>query len=170
VSLEASAELSHSETVASKGVNMIERDEDTFNALKEMAEDAQLSSRNYNDELIGLEYYSNLAVLSDEELNLLVSLWHEKYVTCQKEKLASQWMVIQIFILILLAIYVAWVSGGIAGTLISIVGVIAMIAMIEDKRVAVAKRNLSDARQVYQTLGELKQSRQRSYEKQQHPI
>jgi hypothetical protein len=135
-----------------------------------MAEDAQLSSRNYNDELIGLEYYNNLAVLSDEELNLLVSLWHEKYVTRQKEKLASQWMVIQIFILILLAIYVAWVSGGIAGTLISIVGVIAMIAMIEDKRVAVAKRNLSDARQVYQTLGELKQSRQRSYEKQQHPI
>jgi hypothetical protein len=62
------------------------------------------------------------------------------------------------------------VSGGIAGTLISIVGVIAMIAMIEDKRVAIAKRNLSDARQVYQILGELKQSRQRSYEKQQHPV
>ncbi|BDZ73685.1 hypothetical protein GCM10025856_14040 [Methylophaga marina] len=91
---------------------MIERDEDTFSALKEMAEDAQLVSRNHNDELIGLEYYSNLAVLSDDELGLLVRLWHEKYVTCQKEKLASQWMVIQIFILILLAIYVAWVSGG----------------------------------------------------------
>ncbi len=149
---------------------MIERDEDTFNALKEMADDTQLVSRNYNDELIGLDYYNNLAVLTDEELNLLVSLWHEKYMTCQKEKLASQWMVVQIFILILIAIYVAWVSGGIAGTLISIVGVIAMIAMIEDKRVAVSKRNLSDARTVYQTLGKLKQNRQRVYEKQQNPV
>ena len=53
------------------------------------------------------------------------------------------------------------ISGGIAGTLISIVGVIAMIAMIEDKRVSVAKRNLADAREVYKTLQTLKQDRQR---------
>jgi hypothetical protein len=138
---------------------MIERDEDTFSALKEMAEDPQLVSRNHNDELIGIEYYNKLSLLSDEELSLLIRLWHEKYVTCQKERLASQWMVVQIFILISLAIYVAWVSGGIAGTLISIVGVIAMIAMIEDKRVDVAKKNLADARQVYKTLHALQQDR-----------
>ncbi|HEC74012.1 MAG TPA: hypothetical protein ENI26_06515 [Methylophaga aminisulfidivorans] len=139
---------------------MMERDEDTFYMLKEMAEDPHLSSRNYNDELIGLDYYANLSVLSNEEVSLLVSLWHEKYITCQKEKLASQWMVVQIFILVAVASYIAWLSGGIAGTLISIVGVIAVIAMIEDKRIEQAKRNLRDAKQVYHRLGELKKSRQ----------
>lgn len=138
----------------------MERDEDTFYMLKEMAEDPHLSSRNYNDELIGLDYYANLSVLSNEEVSLLVSLWHEKYITCQKEKLASQWMVVQIFILVAVASYIAWLSGGIAGTLISIVGVIAVIAMIEDKRIEQAKRNLRDAKQVYHRLGELKKSRQ----------
>ncbi|KKN23421.1 hypothetical protein LCGC14_0905260, partial [marine sediment metagenome] len=92
----------------------MERDEDTFYMLKEMAEDPHLSSRNYNDELIGLDYYANLSVLSNEEVSLLVSLWHEKYITCQKEKLASQWMVVQIFILVAVASYIAWLSGGIA--------------------------------------------------------
>lgn len=138
----------------------MERDEDTFYMLKEMAEDPHLSSRNYNDELISLDYYANLSVLSNEEVSLLVSLWHEKYITCQKEKLASQWMVVQIFILVAVASYIAWLSGGIAGTLISIVGVIAVIAMIEDKRIEQAKRNLRDAKQVYHRLGELKKSRQ----------
>lgn len=131
---------------------MIERDEDTFAQLKEMAEDIHLVSRNHNDELIGIEYYNNLSVLTQNELQELEQLWQDKCHTCHKEKLASQWMVIQVFILISLAIYIAWISGGIAGTVSSIVGVVAMIAMIEDKRVATAKRNLVDARAVHAHL------------------
>lgn len=131
---------------------MIERDEDTFAALKEMAEDIHLVSRNHNDELIGIEYYNKLQVLSRTELDELEQLWHRKCQTCHKEKLASQWMVFQVFILIGIAIYIAWLSGGIAGIISSIIGVVAMIAMIEDKRVQIAKRNLADARQVHQHL------------------
>ncbi|WP_438969678.1 hypothetical protein [Methylophaga sp.] len=131
---------------------MIERDENTFAALKEMAEDIHLVSRNENDELIGIEYFNKLAVLSREELMELEQLWSHKCATCRKEKLASQWMVIQVFMLISVAIYIAWISGGIAGTISSIVGVVAMIAMIEDKRVRIAKRNLEDAHKVHQHL------------------
>jgi hypothetical protein len=137
---------------------MIERDEDTFDALKDMAEDIYLVSRNHNDELIGIEYYNNLSVLSDDELSQLEQLWHLKSITCHKEKLASQWMVVQVFILISVAIYIAWISGGIAGAIFSIMGVVAMIAMIEDKRVSIAKRNLADARQVHQHLCEFMRS------------
>jgi len=137
---------------------MIERDEDTFAALKEMAEDIHLISRNHNDEIIGIEYYNTLSVLSHDELMELEQLWHYKCNTCHKEKLASQWMVIQVFMLISVAIYIAWVTGGIAGTISSIVGVIAVIAMIEDKRVRIAKRNLADARKVHQHLSDFMQS------------
>lgn len=133
---------------------MLERDEDTFAALKEMAEDIHLVSRNHNDEIIGIEYYNTLSVLSYDELMELEQLWHYKCTTCHKEKLASQWMVVQVFMLISLAIYIAWVSGGIAGAISSIVGVVAMIAMIEDKRVRIAKRNLADARKVHQHLSD----------------
>lgn len=131
---------------------MIERDEDTFAALREMAEDIHLVSRNHNDELIGIEYYNNLHVLSRDELEELEQLWQRKKVTCHKEKLASQWLVLQVLMLIAFAIYIAWLAGGIAGTISSIIGVIAMIVMIEDKRVRIAKRNLADARQVHQHL------------------
>lgn len=137
---------------------MIERDEDTFAALKEMAEDIHFLSRNYNDELIGIEYYNQLSILSHDELVELERLWHYKCTTCHKEKLASQWMVVQVFILICVAIYIAWISGGIAGTISSIVGVVAMIAMIEDKRVRIARRNLADARKVHQHLRDFMQS------------
>lgn len=133
---------------------MIERDEDTYHALKEMAEDIHLVSRNHNDELIGIEYYNNLAVLSREELDDLLRLWHRKTITCRKEKLASQWMVLQVIIFIGFAIYLAWQFGGLVGVLSSIVGIIAMIAMIEDKRVKIAKRNLADANRVYQHLSD----------------
>ncbi|MBD3634123.1 MAG: hypothetical protein HUJ23_04370 [Methylophaga sp.] len=133
---------------------MIERDEDTYHALKEMAEDIHLVSRNHNDELIGIEYYNNLAVLSREELDDLLRLWHRKTITCRKEKLASQWMVLQVIIFIGFAIYLAWQFGGLVGVLSSIVGIIAMIAMIEDKRVKIAKRNLADANRVYQHLND----------------
>ena len=137
---------------------MIERDEDTFAALREMAEDIHLVSRNHNDEIIGIEYYMNLSVLKDAERIELQQLWQRKCVTCNKEKLASQWMVVQIFILIGLAIYIAWISGGIAGIISSMIGVVAMLVMIEDKRVAIAKRNLADARRVYQYLLDSKPS------------
>lgn len=137
---------------------MIERDEDTFAALREMAEDIHLVSRNHNDELIGIEFYNNLQVLTAEELDELLTLWHRKKVTCRKEKLASQWLVMQVLLLIAFAIYVAWLSGGIAGTISSLIGVIAMIKMIEDKRVRIARRNLADASRVYQHLSDFQQS------------
>lgn len=131
---------------------MLERDENTFAALKEMAEDIHLVSRNDNDELIGIEYFNNLNVLSQDELVELEELWHRKKITCHKEKLASQWMVVQVFILIGFAIYIAWLSGGLVGVIASMLGVFAMIAMMEDKRVSIAHRNLADARQVHQHL------------------
>ena len=124
---------------------MIERDEDTFSALQAMAETIDLASRNHNDELIGIDYYANLTVLTQAQLKTLQHLWQLKRQTCRKECLASQWMVVQVFLLISLAMFIAWLSGGFAGIVASIIGVVAMIAMIEDKRVAVAKRNLNDA-------------------------
>lgn len=138
---------------------MIERDEDTFVELKAMAEDIHLMSRNYNDELIGIDYYNKLALLSDEELEEVLHLWHLKCRTCHKEKLASQWMVVQVMLMIAGANYLAWLSGGIPGTIFSIMGVIAAIAMIEDKRVRRGKQNLADARRVYQHLLEHQHSR-----------
>jgi hypothetical protein len=141
---------------------MIERDEDTFKYLKEMAEDIHLLSRNYNDELIGIDYYKNLSVLSDKELEELDQLWHLKCVTCYKEKLASQWMVVQVCLVIAGAIYLAWLSGGgIPGAISSIVGLIAIVAMIEDKRVRIAKRNLKDAHLVYEHLANYAKTRQK---------
>jgi hypothetical protein len=131
---------------------MIERDEDTFTALKAVAEDIDLSSRNHNDEIIGIDYYANLQVLTPQELTILLDLWQQKRLTCLKERLATQWMVIQVCLLIALAMFIAWLSGGFAGILASIIGVVAMIAMIEDKRVAIAKRNLNDAIKVCEHL------------------
>jgi hypothetical protein len=124
-----------------------------------MAEDIHLVSRNYNDELIGIEYYNKLELLSNDELTELLQLWQLKSRTCHKEKLASQWMVVQVMLLIAVANYLAWLSGGIPGTLFSILGVIAAIAMIEDSRVRRSKQNLADARRVYQHLLDHQQAR-----------
>lgn len=130
-----------------------ELNEDVFAALKDMAEDIHLVSRNYNDELIGIDYYTNLAVLTVAELTELIDLWHVKTQTCHKEKLASQWMVIQIFIIISFSGYMASISGGvIVVTIAGLLGIIAMIAMLEDKRASNAKRNLNDAIFVHQHL------------------
>ncbi len=112
-------------------------------ALKMMAETIDLSSGNDNDEIIGLEYYVNFNVLTDDELTELIQLWDQKLTACQKEKLASQFTVIQVFGLIGLAMLIAWLSGGIAG---------AIASMIEDKRVKKAKRNLKDAEKVCNKL------------------
>lgn len=135
---------------------MIERDEDTFSALLAVAEDIDLASRNYNDEIIGIHYYANLQVLTPEQLALLQARWQQKRQTCLKERWASQWMVVQVCMLIVLAIFIAWLSGGYAGIVASIIGVVAMIAMIEDKRVAIAKRNLKDATKVCERLQNFK--------------
>lgn len=133
----------------------IERDEDTFSELKAMSEDIHLLSRNYNDEIIGIDYYANLAVLSQEQLTELDQLWHKKVETCLKEKLASQWMVVQVMLISVAMIYIAAISGGkLAGVIAGVVAMLTMIAMIEDDRVRIAKRNLSDARRVYQRLSE----------------
>lgn len=130
----------------------MEKDEDTYSALKLMAETIDLSSRNDNDEIIGLEYYVNFYVLSETELAELIHLWEQKLAICQKEKLASQFTVVQVFGLIILAMLVAWLSGGIAGAVASMIGIVGMIAMIEDKRVKRAKRNLKDAQKVCDKL------------------
>ena len=133
-----------------------ERDEDTFKALKEMAEDIHLGSRNYNDELIGIDYYANLSVLTDQQLAELRTLWHDKCVTCQKEKLASQWMLIQMLLFVILTAYVSWLTGDVTGIISGFISVMAMMFIIEDKRVFKAKKNLQDARRVYQHLVEFK--------------
>jgi hypothetical protein len=130
-----------------------ELNEDVFVALKNMAEDIHLVSRNYNNELIGIDYYANLAALTAAELTELIDLWHVKTQTCHKEKLASQWMVIQIFIIITFTEYMASISGGfIVFTIAGLLGIIAMIATLEDKRASNAKRNLKDAILVHQHL------------------
>ncbi len=133
---------------------MIERDEDTFAMLKEMAEDIHLVSRNHNDELIGIEYYHRLDVLTDEELGTLVQLWERKVRTCHKEKLASQWMVVQLILFVSAAIWMTWQTGGWVAVIATMVGMITMIKIMEDKRVRIAKRNLADARQVFQHLSQ----------------
>lgn len=77
-----------------------ELDEDVFSTLKDIAEDIQLISRNYNDELIGIDYYANLAALTISELIELIDLCHFKVQTCHKQKWASQSMVVQTFLII----------------------------------------------------------------------
>mgnify|MGYP000698796901 CR=1 FL=1 len=84
---------------------MIERDEDTFGVLKAVAEDINLSSRNYNDEIIGIDYYANLQVLTPSQVDTLLDLWHQKQQTCLKERWASVWMVVQVCMLIVLAMF-----------------------------------------------------------------
>ena len=131
----------------------IERDEDTFSELKLMGEDIHLISRNYNDEIIGIDYYSNLSVLSHTELEELQALWLRKSETCYKEKLASQWMVVQIILLIIGTTYIAAFTGGkLPGIIAGVIGLLAMIAMVEDERVSIAKRNCVDAKKVYERL------------------
>lgn len=131
----------------------IERDEDTFDAIKAMAENIDLASRNYNDELIAIDYYKNLDVLTKQQLTALDEVWYRKTRTCYKEMLASRWMVLQIILLLMLVMYIAWISGGhYAGIIAGIFSISGMVAMIEDKRVSIAKQNYLDAVKVHQHL------------------
>jgi hypothetical protein len=129
-----------------------ELDEDTYQALMDMGGEIHLMSRNYNDEVIGIEYYANFSVLTQDELIKLEELWRYKVSLCQKEKMASQWMVIQGILGISLANYIAYITGGWVGALFSITSVVAMIAMIEDQHVRLAKQNLKDAKTVYNKI------------------
>lgn len=126
----------------------MEKDEDTFDALKAVAESISLSSHNDNVEVIGIEYYNHLEVLTAAKLAELDILWQKRKILRHKERLASQMMIFQVFVLITLAMFIAWLSGGFAKALASIVGIVGIIAMIEDKRVGIAKRNLRDAEQI----------------------
>jgi hypothetical protein len=88
-----------------------------------------------NDELIGIDYYANLMALTVVKLTELIDLWHVKTQTCHKQTLASQWMVIRIFIIISFAEYIASISGGfIVVTIAGLLEIIAIIAKLEDKR------------------------------------
>lgn len=130
----------------------IEKDEDTYSELKEMALDIHLVSRNYNNEVIGIEYYRNFDVLTDSELKELEYLWHQKVNTCLKEKLASNWMIIQILIISVINIYIAWLSHPYAGIAAFVVLLIFVLKIADEKRIKKAKRNLADARLVHNKL------------------
>ena len=118
-----------------------------------MAEDIHLLSRNYNDEIIGIDYYANLSVLTLSQLEELEALWHYKVETCYKEKLASQWMIVQVILFVVATVYIAAVTGGkLPGIIAGVLGLLALIAMLEDNRVSIAKRNFSDAKRVYEHL------------------
>jgi len=131
----------------------IERDEDTFAELKEMGEDIHLVSRNYNHEIIGIEYYANFDVLTKDELTELEAIWRHKTETCLKEKLASQWMLFQVIGMSSTVSYIAWVSAGkMAGVIAGVLGLLAFITMVEDNRIRIAKRNLADSRKVYRKI------------------
>lgn len=130
-----------------------ELDEDIFEAMKQMADDIHFVSRNYNDELIGIDYYKNLHTLSQQKLQQLDTLWALKCRNCLKEKLASQWFVIQLLILVAVAIYIATISTHvIVGTLAGCLAVGPLVVVLDTKRVRIAKRNLADARKVHEHL------------------
>jgi hypothetical protein len=131
----------------------IERDEDVFDAIKEVGEDIHLESRNYNNELIAIEYYKKLSVLSLEQLITLESIWSEKTHTCLKEKLASRWMVIQVILIIVTVTYIAWFTAGdYAAIVAGVLGMIAIVRMLEDDRVRIASKKYKDATLVYEHL------------------
>ncbi len=131
----------------------IERDEDVFEAIKAVGEDIHLGSRNYNDELIAIEYYKNLTVLSYDQLTTLEQIWHDKVNTCLKEKLASRWMLIQVILIILAVTYIAWFSAGeYAAIIAGILGLIAIVRMLEDDRVRIATKHERDAISVHNHL------------------
>ncbi len=130
----------------------IEKDEDTYSELKEMALDIHLVSRNYNKEVIGIEYYSNFDVLTEKELLELESLWHKKVNTCLKEKFASNWMMVQILVISTLNIYLAWLSHPYAGVVAAVVLLIFILKIADEKRIRKAKLNLADARLVHEKL------------------
>lgn len=56
----------------------MESDADTSQALLEMADEVHLSSHDHNDEVIGIEYYNNLRVLSEHERVVLLEAWQQK--------------------------------------------------------------------------------------------
>lgn len=130
----------------------MESDADTSQALLEMADEVHRSSRNHNDEVIGIEYYNNLRILSEHERVVLLEAWQQKQRLCVKERLASQWMVIQVMLLTVMAMWIARLSGDVPGVLVSIAGIIGMIFMIEDKRVQTAKWSLEDCEAVLAAL------------------
>lgn len=130
----------------------IEKDEDTYSELKDMALDIHLVSRNYNNEVIGIEYYSNFDVLTETELLDLEALWHKKVNTCLKEKLASNWMMVQILVISTFSIYLAWLSHPYAGVVAAVVLLIFILKIGDEKRIRKAKRNLADARLVHEKL------------------
>ncbi len=130
----------------------IERDEDTYSELKEMALNIHLISRNYNNEVIGVEYYANFDALTESELIDLELLWHNKVITCRKEKYASVWMAVQVILFSLFSIYIAWLSHPYAGIAAAVIALISIMKISEEKRIRRATRNLVDAQLVHDKL------------------
>jgi hypothetical protein len=130
----------------------IERDEDTYSELKEMALDIHLVSRNYNNEVIGIEYYANFDVLTEPELIELTTLWQQKLAKCTKEKFASIWLIVQVLFFACFSTYLAWLSHHYAGIIAGVVAIISIMKITEQQRIRKAKKNLADARLVYEKL------------------
>lgn len=124
----------------------------TYEALMASAEDTSLSSRNHNDELIGIDYYQIDDELSDEQLSALQQAWNNKRRRAVKEKVSAQFMIVQLTLLMLAAAVSAWFIGGIIGILTSLIGLMGLFIVIDSKRVIQAKKNLNDAERVYTML------------------
>lgn len=124
----------------------------TYEALMASAENTSLSSRNHNDELIGIDYCQLDDDLSDEQLTALQQAWHNKRRRTVKEKVSAQFMIVQLTLLMLAAAVSAWFIGGIIGIITSLVGLMGLFIVIDSKRVTQAKKNLSDAERVYTML------------------
>jgi Flp pilus assembly protein TadB len=102
--------------------------------------------------VIGIEYYKNFDVLTEKELKELENLWHQKVNTCVKEKFASNWMMVQILVISVINIYIAWLSHPYAGVAACVVLLIFILKIADEKRIKKAKRNLADARLVHNKL------------------
>jgi len=131
---------------------MLTNTETDFEALMAAAEDPSLSSRNHNDELIGVDFCQQLDDLDNEQLTALQQAWHNKRRRAVKEKVSAQFMIVQLTVLMLVAAISAWFIGGIIGIITSLVGLMGLFIVIDSKRVTQAKKNLNDVERVYTVL------------------
>jgi hypothetical protein len=123
-----------------------------FDELLSTAESDSLCSRNHNNELLGIDCYQQLSLLSHTQLSRLEEAWQRKRLRAQKEKISSQFMIVQMTLLMLIAVICAWFIGGIVGLITSLVGIFGLFIVIDSKRVSTAKQNLLDADAIYDAI------------------
>jgi len=123
-----------------------------FNELLSNAESSSLSSRNHNNELLGIDCYPELSQLNRTQLSRLEEAWQIKRRRAHKEKISSQFMIVQMIVLMLVSVVCAWFIGGIVGLITSLVGIFGLFIVIDSKRVSTAKQNLLDADAIYDAI------------------